>query len=177
MKRPDGAPPPKHHEVYLGLGSNQGAREEFLADALVAMRSWPEVSALVASAVYESEYVGPTGPQAPYLNLCARLRTSLDARQILARTQELERTAGRDPAGHQLPRTLDIDLLLHGDQVLDVPTLTIPHPRMRERRFVLQPLYDVAPDLRLPPDGTPIAEALAGLGSGEEDLRRWEVHS
>lgn len=162
-------------DVYLALGSNQGARGEILASALASIRAWPELTEFEVSPVYECAYVGPFVPQDPYLNLCARLRTPLGAHELVMRTQELERRAGRDPHGHQRPRTLDIDLLLHGQAEIDDPDLRVPHPRLRERRFVLQPLHDLAPGLRLPPDGTRVAALLARFAADEQPLRRWEV--
>ena len=177
MNQPEDAAASPLVDVYLGLGSNQGAREAFLADALARIRTWPEVGELEVSGVYESDYVGPCGPQAPYVNLCARLRTALGAQELVARTQELERSAGRERTGHQRPRSLDIDLLLHGEQQIEEPGLRVPHPRLRERRFVLQPLCELRPDLRLPPDGTPVATLLAGFAPDEQPLRRWEVQA
>lgn len=162
-------------DVYLALGSNQGDRMGFLREAIEWISTWPEVDALEVSGVYESAYVGPFAPQSPYLNLCVRLRTALGAHELLDRTQALERDAGRDPHRSQYPRTLDVDLLLHGQSVHDDELLTVPHPRLRERRFVLQPLSDLCAGLRLPPDGASVAEVLVALDSSDQPLRRWEV--
>lgn len=175
MNQPGDAKVSPLADVYLALGSNQGARGEILADAIESIRRWPELTEFEVSPVYECDYVGPFAPQDPYLNLCLRMRTALGAHELLCRTQELERRAGRDPQGHQRPRTLDIDLVLHGRSEIDEPGLRVPHPRLRERRFVLRPLHDLTPELRLPPDGTSVAELLARFAADEQPLRRWEV--
>jgi len=97
----------------------------------------------------------------------APLPAAADPRAILRTLQSLERRAGRRPGERWGPRILDLDLLLCGELCLESRDLTLPHPRLRERRFVLAPLADLRPDLRLPPDGTTVREALARLGSGQ----------
>jgi 2-amino-4-hydroxy-6-hydroxymethyldihydropteridine diphosphokinase len=164
---------PCSRDLFLALGSNVGDRAAHLDAALSAFRAWPEAEEVQASSTYECDYVGPRGPQDPYLNMCVRLRTALSAHEVLARTQILERKAGRDPHGHELPRTLDVDLLLDGQRELHDPVLDLPHPRLRERRFVLQPLSELRADLRLPPDGVTVRELLHAFDSGQQPLRRW----
>ena len=99
-------------------------------------------------------------PQPDYLNTAVLGRTVLPPDALLAVAKALEHSAGRRPGPRNAPRPLDVDLLLWGDLVLDRPELTLPHPRLRERRFVLQPLADLAPDLALPPDGRTVRELL-----------------
>jgi 2-amino-4-hydroxy-6-hydroxymethyldihydropteridine diphosphokinase len=127
--------------AFLALGSNLGDREANLRRAVAGI---PDVVAV--STVYETE---PLGSSLPYLNAVVRLETTLSARDLLEVCRRLEREAGRarDPHDRYAPRTLDVDVLLAGDEVVDEPDLEVPHPRMRERPFVLVPLADVAPDL------------------------------
>lgn len=119
-----------------------GDREGHLRRAVEGL---PDVVAV--SPVYETEAVGGPAGQPPYLNLVVELRTSLTPRQLLELARTLEEAAGRVRAERFGPRTLDVDILLVEGLVLDEPDLVVPHPRMQERRFVLQPLADVAPDL------------------------------
>ena len=128
--------------AFLGLGSNLGDREAHLRAAVA------ELDDLVAvSPVYETDPVGGPDDQGPYLNLVVELDTSRDARQLLEVCRELESAAGRVREVRWGPRTLDVDVLwVEGDE-RDEPDLEVPHPRMGERRFVLAPLRDLAPDL------------------------------
>ncbi|MBW3557499.1 MAG: 2-amino-4-hydroxy-6-hydroxymethyldihydropteridine diphosphokinase [Actinobacteria bacterium] len=128
--------------VFLGLGSNLGDRWRYLREAV---HSLPDV--VRVSPVYESEPVGGPGGQGPYLNCVVELETDLPPRQLLGICHRLESAADRVRAHHWGPRTLDIDILMVGELVVDDPDLKVPHPRMRERAFVLQPLRDVAPEL------------------------------
>lgn len=146
--------------AFLGLGSNLGDRGALLRGAV---ESLPDVVAV--SPVYETEAVGGPPDQPPYLNLVVELATELPARQLLALAQELEVAAGRDrgaAAERFGPRTLDVDILLVGSERIDDPDLVVPHPRMYERRFVLAPLADVAPDL-VPPSWEKNAEGSVRL--------------
>ncbi len=119
-----------------------GDREGHLRQALGAL---PDLVAV--SDVYETEPVGGPPDQEQYLNLVAELDTERSARQLLALAHRLEGAAGRVRTVRNGPRTLDVDVLLVGDLVLDEPDLVVPHPRMWERRFVVEPLADLAPDL------------------------------
>ncbi len=134
------------HRAFLGLGSNLGDREARLREAVAGL---PDVVAV--SPLYETEPVGGAPGQPLYLNAVVELRTDLGPRDLLERARALEEAAGRlraEPAG---PRTLDVDVLLVGDLRAEDPDLVVPHPRMYERRFVLAPLADIAPELV--PDG------------------------
>jgi 2-amino-4-hydroxy-6-hydroxymethyldihydropteridine diphosphokinase len=128
------------------LGSNLGDRWDFLRRAVAAL---PDVVAV--SPVYETEPVGGAPGQPSYLNVVVELRTDRSPRELLALARELEAAAGRQrPAPSLAPRTLDVDVLLVGDLHVREPDLVVPHPRMHERRFVLAPLADLAPEL-VPP--------------------------
>ena len=125
--------------VYLGLGSNQGDRRRALATAIAALQAHG-VEPMRLSPLYDTDYVGPGGTQEPYLNAVLEARTALAPLALLDVTQAVERAAGRAPATHLLPRPLDIDILFYGRTTFRHPRLQIPHPRIGERRFVLQPL-------------------------------------
>jgi 2-amino-4-hydroxy-6-hydroxymethyldihydropteridine diphosphokinase len=128
--------------ALLGMGSNLGDRVSFLREAVASLE---EVTAV--SPVYETEPVGGPDSQGPYLNLVVALDTDRDAHGLLAECRRLEQAAGRVRDVRWGPRTLDVDVLwVDGEEVHD-HELDVPHPRMRERRFVLAPLHDVAPDL------------------------------
>jgi len=149
--------------AYVGLGSNLGDREATLRAAVAAMRNDPELAVVAVSTLRETEPVGPV-EQPRFLNGVVALETALPARDLLERLLGLERGFGRVREGMppQGPRTLDLDLLLYGDERIDEPGLRVPHPRMHERRFVLEPLAEVAPGLELPGLG-PLEEILAGV--------------
>lgn len=148
--------------AYVGLGSNLGDRAETLRRALAGLAATPGVERVRASSLYETEPVGP--PQGRYLNAVAALDTTLDAFALLARLRELERAGGRMRTGERnAPRTLDLDLLLFGDACIDTPELTVPHPRLHERAFVLVPLAELAAEAVHPRFGAPVAELLARL--------------
>jgi 2-amino-4-hydroxy-6-hydroxymethyldihydropteridine diphosphokinase len=155
--------------VLLGLGSNVGDRVETLAAAVFAIDDLDGVVVEDVSAVYETEpWPPPDDPrsvhQEPFHNLVVRAVTSLDPHELLAETQLLETAFGRDRSTEVRwgPRTLDIDLLLFGDRVMDTDDLTIPHPRLAERAFVLVPLVEVLPGGTLP-DGRRVTELLRAL--------------
>lgn len=138
--------------AYLALGSNLDDRVGHLQAAVDALVSGAEVTVIAVSDVYETEPVGPEQPD--YLNAVVALDTHLDARGLLRLAQQLERAAGRERGERWGPRTLDVDVLLVGDEVVDEPDLKVPHPRMWERGFVLAPLRDVAPQIVGEPDRT-----------------------
>jgi 2-amino-4-hydroxy-6-hydroxymethyldihydropteridine diphosphokinase len=130
------------HRVFLGLGSNMDDRLSLLR---TAVKKLPGVIAV--SPLYETDPVGGPSGQPDYLNCVVELQTDLDARQILNLANALESEANRVRTVANGPRTLDIDILLFDDETIDEPDLVVPHPRMWERRFVVQPLTDLAPDL------------------------------
>lgn len=148
----------------IGLGSNVGDRRAHLDAAVHALAVCPGVRVVAVSAYLETAPVGPAG-QGPYLNAAATLETTLDARPLLDALLEIERTRGRDRTREQRwgPRTLDLDLLVFGDRVIDEPGLRVPHPRLGERAFVLEPLAEIAPDLAVPGIGRSVGALLEDL--------------
>jgi 2-amino-4-hydroxy-6-hydroxymethyldihydropteridine diphosphokinase len=131
--------------AFLGLGSNLGDRAARLRTAVASL---PDLVA--TSPVYETDPVGGPEDQGPYLNLVVELETNLGPRALLEVCRSLERAADRVRAERWGPRTLDVDVLLIVGTTVDEPDLQVPHPRMAERRFVLAPLADLAPDLISP---------------------------
>lgn len=131
--------------AYLALGSNLGDRLAHLQGAVVGLAATPGVTVVAVSAVYATDPVGPDQPE--YLNAVVAVDTDLSPRALLVRAQELERAAHRVRGERWGPRTLDVDILLFGDQTVSEPDLVVPHPRMWERGFVLAPLADVAAGL------------------------------
>jgi 2-amino-4-hydroxy-6-hydroxymethyldihydropteridine diphosphokinase len=152
--------------AYIGLGSNLGDREGTLRAAIGRLRHLPETKVLRVSTLRRTDPVGPVD-QPRFLNGAVELETALSARRLLGGLLELERAFGRDRAAvpAQGPRTLDLDLLLYGQDVIDEPGLEIPHPRLHERRFVLEPLTELDPALEVPGKGS-VQTLLAKLDSG-----------
>jgi 2-amino-4-hydroxy-6-hydroxymethyldihydropteridine diphosphokinase len=128
--------------VHLGLGANLGDRAAALRGAVAALAA-AGVEPLRTSPVYESAYVGPGGPQPPYLDAVLEGRTALAPLALLAVLQRVETACGRWPGTHSRPRPLDLDLLLYGGWMIRHPALAVPHPRLADRGFVLQPLADL----------------------------------
>jgi 2-amino-4-hydroxy-6-hydroxymethyldihydropteridine diphosphokinase len=161
-------------KVYLGLGSNVGEREHQLARALEALDS-PQIRITRWSPVYETEPMD-VRDQRWFLNLVAEAETTLFPLQLLHRIARVETQLGRRRLQPKGPRTIDIDILLFGQAVLSTPALEIPHPRFRQRRFVLAPLADLAPGLRDPVTRKTVRELLAGL-EGQVVRRVGELQS
>jgi 2-amino-4-hydroxy-6-hydroxymethyldihydropteridine diphosphokinase len=151
---------------YLGLGSNVGDRAEHLR-AAVKLLGEHGVTVEAVSSVYETEPVGEILDQPDFLNAAARISTELEPEALLDVCKAIEVEQGRMMGGPRHgPRSLDVDLLLLGDLELETERLTLPHPQVTARRFVLEPLLELDADLALP-DGTRLREALDGLGEGE----------
>jgi 2-amino-4-hydroxy-6-hydroxymethyldihydropteridine diphosphokinase len=140
--------------AYVGLGSNLGDREETLRAAVVALGEHPSVEVVGFSSLIDTEPVGYTD-QPRFLNGVAALETELSARELLELLLEVERRFGRsrEDVPPQGPRTLDLDLLVYGTAEIEEPGLRVPHPRLHERGFVLEPLAEVAPGLEVPGRG------------------------
>ena len=150
--------------AYLSLGSNIGDREAHLREAIRRLETTGKVSAL--SSFYETEPVDFT-QQALFLNCAVRLETSLAASDLMSRLLEIERELGRERVLKKGPRTIDIDILLFGDLVVNSAELTIPHPAMAERRFVLEPLAEIAPGVVHPVLKKTVWKLLAELPAGQ----------
>ncbi len=154
--------------AYVALGANLGDRAGALARAVDALAATPGVRVAAVSRTWETAPVGP--PQPAYLNAAAALDTTLDAFALLARLHAIEREAGRTRGEERnLPRTLDLDLLLFGGLVIKAPELVVPHPRLHERAFVLEPLAEIAPGEVHPVIGETIAalaERVRCVGKG-----------
>ena len=144
--------------AYVGLGANLGDRETTIRAAVGALAAEEGIEVVAVSMLRETEPVG-VGEQPRFLNGAVALDTTLTARELLDRLLEIEQRFGRVriPEEHG-PRTLDLDLLLHGGEVIDEPGLEVPHPRLHERRFVLEPLAELAPGLVVP--GRGVVESL-----------------
>jgi len=150
-----------HETVFLGLGANLGDRLLQLQAAVAVLRCHPAIELVAISPVYESAAHTLTGEAQPdYLNAVAWLRTSLEPEALLALCLQLETAAGRQRLAPWAPRPLDLDILAYGQQVRCALTLMIPHPRLSERRFVLQPWADLAPDFYIP---APFCASVAAL--------------
>jgi 2-amino-4-hydroxy-6-hydroxymethyldihydropteridine diphosphokinase len=148
--------------AYVGLGANLGDRERTLRAAVTDLAAEPGIDVVAVSTLRETEPVG-VGQQPRFLNGVVALDTTLPAGGLLARLLALEERFGRVRVpGEHGPRTLDLDLLLYGDAVIDEAGLTVPHPRLHERRFVLEPLAELAPGLVVPGRGT-VESLLAGV--------------
>ena len=147
--------------AFISLGSNLGDRGAHLQRALDALRATRGIRWLGVSRIYETDPVGPL-PQGPYLNAVAEIETELEPRALLLRLLEIETEEGRIRSGvRDEARTLDLDLLLFGDRCIDEEELIVPHPRLHERCFVLEPLSELAPQWVHPRSGVTVAELAA----------------
>jgi 2-amino-4-hydroxy-6-hydroxymethyldihydropteridine diphosphokinase len=150
--------------AYVGLGSNLGDREHMIWGAVHMLAFNPDVAVAAVSELRETDPVGYLD-QPPFLNAAAALDTELSPRALLDLLLTVERELGRSRDGPRFgPRTIDLDLLLYGDETVDEPGLTVPHPRLHERVFVVEPLAELDPDLVVPGRG-PVQALLAGLQS------------
>lgn len=159
---------PLPQSAWIGLGGNLGDVQATFQRALSLLGGLPGTTLVRCSRVYRTPAWGPV-TQPDYLNAVCELSTTLSAQRLMSSLLEIERTCGRDRdatgAVRWGPRTLDLDLLLHGQARIDSPGLSLPHPRLHERAFVLVPLAELAPGLRVPGRGT-VSQLLAGLDAG-----------
>ena len=150
--------------AYVGLGANLGDREAMVRSALEQLAAEPGVELVGVSAFRDTAPVGVVD-QPRFLNAAAAVETSLSARELLELLLGIERRLGRTREGPRFgPRTIDLDLLLYGDEQVAEPGLQVPHPRLHERLFVLEPLFELAPGLVVPGKGA-LSEILAGIQS------------
>lgn len=155
--------------AYVGLGANLDDPVEQVRRACLELKSLPASRVMARSPLYRSAPLGPQD-QPDYINAVAALETQLPAPELLAALRAIEQQHGRRRDGSRWgPRTLDLDILLYGDLQQATPELTLPHPGLHERAFVLYPLYDVAPELEVPGRGS--VRALRGLVSGTPPVR------
>jgi 2-amino-4-hydroxy-6-hydroxymethyldihydropteridine diphosphokinase len=150
------------HTAYIGLGSNLGPRRKTLRRALAALDERADARVRRVSRFIETDPVGGP-PQGRFLNAAAELETDLPPGGLLAVLQQVEEQFGRERGTRWGPRTLDLDILLYDDAVVDEPDLKIPHPLMQERRFVLEPLCQIAPELVHPVLNKTVADLLSAL--------------
>ncbi|MDM0058429.1 2-amino-4-hydroxy-6-hydroxymethyldihydropteridine diphosphokinase [Variovorax fucosicus] len=134
--------------AYVAIGANLGDAKATVQQAIDALDALPQTRVAARSSLYRSAPFEASGPD--FINAVAALDTGLDAHALLGAMQQLELQAGRERPYRNAPRTLDLDLLQHGDGALDTPTLTLPHPRMTQRAFVMLPLAEIAPELVTP---------------------------
>jgi 2-amino-4-hydroxy-6-hydroxymethyldihydropteridine diphosphokinase len=153
-----------HKVVYLSLGSNVGDRASNLKAAIERLAELGNVAAVSSS--YETEPV-ETSPQPWFLNCAVKLDTEKMPRQLIAAILNIEKEMGRQRRQPKAPRTIDIDILLFGSSVIELPSLTVPHPRMHERRFVLEPLAEIAAEARHPVFKRTIRELRDALPAGQ----------
>ncbi|MDH3454089.1 MAG: 2-amino-4-hydroxy-6-hydroxymethyldihydropteridine diphosphokinase [Desulfuromonadales bacterium] len=148
--------------AYLGLGSNLGNRLAFLRGGRDTLVNQPGIELIQTSGVYETEAVGGPSDNPPFLNAVMQIQTSLEPDQLLETCLAVETEFGRSRSAKWAPRTLDIDILFYADQIICAEQLTIPHPRLQERAFVLAPLVEIAPDFKHPLLDQTIDELAAG---------------
>lgn len=151
--------------VYLSLGSNIGDRKDYLSRALQALDNLQQTQVCQVSSFYETAAWGKTD-QDDFLNVCCRIETDLKPQKLLSYCQKIEKKLNRVRHEHWGPRTIDIDILLYGQQTINDDNLKVPHPYMTERAFVLVPLLEIASQLTLP-SGEPLREKLALLETAD----------
>lgn len=152
--------------AFIGVGANQGDVRTALASAVAAMTAMPGTRALRSSSLYATAPQDATGPD--FLNAVVELQTTLTPQALLAQLRQIELAHGRERPYRNAPRTLDLDVLLHGDTQIDTPELTVPHPRLQLRAFVLLPLAELAPTLVIPGLG-PISTLLSAVADQRVD--------
>ncbi len=150
--------------AYIGIGANLGDARGNVLDAVERLRKLPGATLEAVSSLYRTAPIDSSGDD--YINAVARVTTSLPAQALLEALFDIEQAHGRERPYYNAPRTLDLDLLLYGDEQIATPTLTVPHPRMHQRAFVLMPLLELAPDAVLPGLGSAAGFAPDVAGQG-----------
>jgi len=133
--------------VFIGVGSNLGDRKGYISRAINCLSETPNITVEKISSIVETEPQDATG-QEEYLNAVIKLETDLTALDLLKELQAIEESLGRVRTFKNAPRTIDLDILLYGEEVIDEPGLKVPHPRMFERKFVIKPLLEIEPELK-----------------------------
>jgi 2-amino-4-hydroxy-6-hydroxymethyldihydropteridine diphosphokinase len=164
----------KRHHAYIGFGSNLGNRLYNCKNAIAALRTLPRCYLLKVSSFYETSPIGVV-EQPAFINGVILLETVEDAHWLLRQMLEIEKTFGRIRTLKWGPRSIDLDLLFFDDQIINTPELSVPHPFLHERRFVLEPLNELAPDFRHPSLGRRVADLLHDLPDGEERVEVLEI--
>jgi 2-amino-4-hydroxy-6-hydroxymethyldihydropteridine diphosphokinase len=164
---------PEAATAYVGLGSNLGDRKRHLKEAIRKIESCHSISLVRASPLYLTKPVEVEEPQNDFLNAVIKIRTTLKPEPLLNFLKEIEKRFGRKVDSHLKPRNLDLDILLYDDLILQTETLTIPHPRLTLREFVLAPLLDIEPKLQNPVDGKSLNSYYQKL-KGQEKASRFE---
>ncbi|MBN2561501.1 MAG: 2-amino-4-hydroxy-6-hydroxymethyldihydropteridine diphosphokinase [Phycisphaerae bacterium] len=153
----------KQHDAYIGLGSNMGRRKKNVAAALNALETTREIEVIQVSGLYETDPVGGPEDQPSFINAVAHLKTTLSPERLLAVCINIEESLGRKREIRWGPRTIDLDLLIYDEEIRATPELILPHPLMHERRFVMEPLVEISPNLVHPMLGQTAAEILEAL--------------
>ncbi len=156
-------------QVFLGLGSNIGNRIDYLEKAIRAIKDNPDITVLNVSSIYETEPFGDV-EQDSFLNMVIKIETSLKPDHLLKTIRAIEKRLDRIRTSRWGPRTIDIDILLYGNAVLNSKTLTIPHIGIQERAFVLVPLLEIAPDVELP-NGKHVKDFLKGVSHDVDNIK------
>ncbi len=162
--------------VYLSLGSNEGDRRANIAAAVAELGKVKGIEITSISSIYNAAPIGMKEDTAPFLNCVAALRTTLDPLELLDRLEGVELALGRHSKGLYTDRPIDIDILLYGGRIVALPRLSVPHPRMAQRRFVLEPLAEIAPQV-LHPVLKRTSSALNALTADQQVTREGLAHA